>query len=275
MLKVKIVSTSVRTAAWCRTQRNPSAMSWRMRLPRPGSRRCAGQHDAGHQHGAQGRPARPGSRTASAMPAAKSAAPIGGPASWLTVMKPVCSRELASARSSRWHQHRQQRARGVVREDLGGAEQEERHQHHRDRHRAGDDRRRSAAPARGAQQVDGDDDQPAVQAVGERAGVQAEQQRRQPLQQRGQRRPGTGRGSGRRPAAGRPRSRSRRRCWSARTTPAATGTRAPGVPERGFRRSCSQEEKASRREAAGQHLVHAGSSSRHVGRSHRPVVQRA
>ena len=34
-------------------------------------------------------------------PAANSAAPIGGPTSWLSVMKPVCSRELAIARSSR------------------------------------------------------------------------------------------------------------------------------------------------------------------------------
>src|SRR5659263_664342 len=36
-----------------------------------------------------------------AVPTAKSSAPIGGPASWLTVMKPVWSRALAIARSSR------------------------------------------------------------------------------------------------------------------------------------------------------------------------------
>ena len=36
-----------------------------------------------------------------AAPTAKSAAPSGGPASWFSVMKPVCSRALATARSSR------------------------------------------------------------------------------------------------------------------------------------------------------------------------------
>ena len=37
----------------------------------------------------------------SAMPSANSAAPIGGPTSWLIVTSPAWSRELATARSSR------------------------------------------------------------------------------------------------------------------------------------------------------------------------------
>ena len=57
------------------------------------------------------------------------------PTSWLTVMKPVCSRALAIARSSRCDEHRQQRLGGVVGEHLGGAEQEHRDEHQRDRRR--------------------------------------------------------------------------------------------------------------------------------------------
>ena len=100
MLKTKIVSTSVRTAAWCRTQRNPSAMSWRTWLSMLRSRPCAGStmRDTSTAPSA--------TRTAwvrngSAIAVANSAAPIGGPASWLTVMKPVWRRELPTARSWR------------------------------------------------------------------------------------------------------------------------------------------------------------------------------
>jgi hypothetical protein len=59
---------------------------------------------------------------------AKSAAPIGGPASWLSVMNPVCRRELASARSSRGTSIGGQRRRSVVGEHLGGAQDAERDQ---------------------------------------------------------------------------------------------------------------------------------------------------
>src|SRR5665647_1644916 len=43
MLKMKIVSTSVRTAAWWRTHRKPSAMSCRMWVRCSGSRPCGGR----------------------------------------------------------------------------------------------------------------------------------------------------------------------------------------------------------------------------------------
>ena len=54
MLKMKIVSTRVRTAAWCSTQRKPSAMSCRMCVPaRPASRAVRRQDDPRHQHRAE------------------------------------------------------------------------------------------------------------------------------------------------------------------------------------------------------------------------------
>ena len=93
---MKIVRTSVRTAAWCSTHRQPSAISVRT------GRRC----DAG----ATGRTTRDTSRAPSptssacaangtATPTTNSRAPRGGPASWFMVTKPVCSRALARARS--------------------------------------------------------------------------------------------------------------------------------------------------------------------------------
>ena len=100
MLKMKIVSTSVRTAAWCRTHRNPSAMSCPMWLASARSRRCGGSATR-ETSSAPSATSTAWVTNGRAIPAAKSAAPIGGPASWLTVMKPVWSREFAIARSSR------------------------------------------------------------------------------------------------------------------------------------------------------------------------------
>ena len=43
----------MRTAAWCRTQRKPSAMSWRRCRASPGARPCGGSDDARHEHRAE------------------------------------------------------------------------------------------------------------------------------------------------------------------------------------------------------------------------------
>lgn len=100
-LKIKIVSTRVRTAAWCSTHRKPSTRS-RRALPRtPGtSRPWAGSTTLD----TSSTPA--ATRTSwvangHTTPAANRPAPIDGPTSWLSVMNPACRRELATARSSR------------------------------------------------------------------------------------------------------------------------------------------------------------------------------
>ena len=101
MLNVKIVATSVRTAGCRHVHASPSAMS------RPRCRRgAAGSRGTGGSViRATSSTAAPTSRawptTGHTAPAANSAAPSGGPASWFTVMKPVCSRAFATARSSR------------------------------------------------------------------------------------------------------------------------------------------------------------------------------
>lgn len=94
------MSTRVRTAAWFTVQRKPSAMSRRrLRLS------CAGRSRTGSRTRDTSTTAAATSTSSvangQAAPAANSAAPIGGPISWLRVMKPVCSRALATVRSSR------------------------------------------------------------------------------------------------------------------------------------------------------------------------------
>jgi hypothetical protein len=79
------------------------------------------------------------------------------------------------------HQHRQQGLRAAVGEDLGRAEEEERPEGHRDRDLAGRDREGQDDEHGRPGEVDGHDDQPPVEPVGERAGHQPEQQGRQPL----------------------------------------------------------------------------------------------
>jgi hypothetical protein len=99
MLKVKIVSTSVRTAGWWTTKRKPSATSL-----------ATGRGDGcsflagGLTRVTSTAP----SATSTAWPTkgndlatANSAAPMAGPTSWYTVTKPVCSRALATVRSPR------------------------------------------------------------------------------------------------------------------------------------------------------------------------------
>ena len=113
------------------------------------------------------------------MPAANSAAPTAGPTSWFVVSKPAISRALPMPRSGLGHDHRQQRAGGRVGEHLGGAEQEHRDQDDGDAHLAGDHRGGEDGEHGGAQQVDRDHEAPAVEPVGEHAGVEPEQQPRQ------------------------------------------------------------------------------------------------
>ena len=103
-------------------------------------------------------------------------------------------------------------------------------QEHRDEHDRDVDVDRSRWRARASAEHDargavGDHDHAApVEPVGERPGVQAEQQPRQALQQRGQGDQERVVGSARRPAAGRRRGRCRRRGCSSTTTRAATGS---------------------------------------------------
>ena len=186
MLNVKMVSTSVRTAAWRRTHRSPSAMSCRTWVSRTSSRPCGGTAiRATSSAPAPTSTAMP--TIGSAAPIANSAAPIGGPASWLTVMNPACSRALAMREVVARDEHRQQGVRGVVGEHLGRPEHEERDQHEADGDCPGDDRRRDHAEHHRPDDVDDDHEQPTVEPIRERAGVEAEQELRQPLEERRQR----------------------------------------------------------------------------------------
>ena len=221
------------------------------------SRPCAGSTIAGDEHDAQRAPGPPGSRTAAPSPAANSAAPIGGPASWLTVMKPVmqpgvaerevlrgrrasaaaCSVVLSANTSAVPSRNIATSTTAMETVPVTTAQREQRR-----------------APRPGSRSTV-DDDQPAVEPVGERAGVQAEEQRRQPLQQRRQRDQERRRGSGTRPAAVRPRSRSRRRGSRPRTRRAASGSRRRGARGRRLRRGGSQAGNASGPPTAARHVV--------------------
>ena len=99
MLKAKITSASVRTGAWPRIQRNPSAMSrrtWVSGTPRTPPRGVAIR--------ATRTTLRPTQATCTTnghtMPAANRNAPSGGPTSWLAVRKPACSRAFPMPRSA-------------------------------------------------------------------------------------------------------------------------------------------------------------------------------
>ena len=168
MLKVKIVSTSVRTrhGAARPAEARPrcrAAPPLRARGPRRRARAARSATPAAtpqrDQHSLTDE--RPGPRRRRTAPH-RSAAPT----SWLTVMKPdleprVRDREIVPA-----DEHRQQRARRVVAEDLGRAE------HERARRapaptdaRAGGDRQADEHDQHaGAEQVGRHDDEPAVDA---------------------------------------------------------------------------------------------------------------
>jgi len=101
MLKTRAVRHSVRTAGWRTVQRNPAAMSLRRSRGWPVDSRSRGGSDT-----------RDTSSSPAAMrmvlvangqdrPAAKSTAPIAGPVSLFSVMRPARTRALAIARSSR------------------------------------------------------------------------------------------------------------------------------------------------------------------------------
>lgn len=96
-LKARMTSASVRTGAFPRIHRTPSAMSWRMcvcvsRTPpgvvaiRPTSTTASATHTTWTTNG-------------QTIPSAKRKAPTGGPSSWLAVRKPAWSRALPVPRS--------------------------------------------------------------------------------------------------------------------------------------------------------------------------------
>ena len=184
-LKMRMVSTSVRTAAWCRTQRTPSAMSCRMCVV-CSSVRCGGSAIR------EISTAPAATSTASAangqrLPDGEQERPQRRADQLVDGDEPGHDAAVRQRQVVALHQHRHQRARRVVGERLRGAQQEHRDEHEPD---GGDVERhggREQQQDQGAQRVDGDDQPPPVQPVRHRPGPQPEQQRRQPLEQRGQR----------------------------------------------------------------------------------------
>jgi hypothetical protein len=85
------------------------------------------------------------------------------------------------------YQHRGQRRRRVVGEDLGRGQQRQRQQRPDHRNRTGDDRDGQHGQDHGTDGVGGDHDPPPVEPIGQHTRVQAEQQRRRPPEQGGQR----------------------------------------------------------------------------------------
>ena len=147
----------------------------------------------------------------SARPSANRPAPIGGPTSWLAVIWPTISRALPMPRSADCHHHRQQRVGRRVRERLGGAEDEHRAEHDPHVHRTGDDHQREHEEDQRPDEVDGDDDQPAVDAVGHDTRRATRTATRAPAAGTQPRRRARHRRSATRRAAARRRARSRRR----------------------------------------------------------------
>ena len=166
----------------------PSAMSWRMAVAAAGcGRRCG----AGRCGDAAPRPSATSTACADERPGRRRPRtgrhPSGGPASWLSVMKPVCIRALADGQvvaarpasaaasaSCCRRTPRPCRARTATTSTtaidtrpvtIGSV---------------------STASTQRAHRSTRDDDQPPVEPVRQRPGVQPEQQRRQPLQRRRQ-----------------------------------------------------------------------------------------
>ena len=176
----------MRTARLPHVQRKPSAMS-RAEVAGPGRPDERGQHHPRDQDRARAPRTRPGRGTATPCRRRRARRRRPGPTSWFIVSPAAISRALPMPRSRLGHDHRQQGAAGGVGEDLGGAQQEHRHEDDGDvtwpvtsvvvRTASTAARSRSTAIT----------SRPAVDAVGQDAGVQAEQQPGQPLQQPGQR----------------------------------------------------------------------------------------
>ena len=210
----------------CHSQRSPSAMS-RPDMGAHVPRACDGSRNRADQQRAEQHADQPGRRTAG-QPDREQNAPIGGPASWL-------SSEEAGHQSGRW------RSRGRawrpasaaacwrgVDEHLGDPEREHRGQHDGHVDVAGDEERR-AAP-RGRRPGTGwraTIEQPPVDPVGDRAGVQPEEQPRHPLQQRRRARPGRRRASAKRPAAARRPARCRPRVGRSRSAASSVRNSRP------------------------------------------------
>ena len=206
-----------------------------------------------------------------AIPAANSAAPIGGPTSWLTVMKPAQQPGVGDARGPRGlDQHRGERARGGVGEGLAGPEQEQRGQHQR-RCRRGRWRSRPRSTIRTTVRAEvGHHHHPApVEPVGQRAGVQPERAARAAAGAARPARRATGRGSARRSGADRRRGRCRPQVGQSTTAAAAGGTVDRAASEAGTRRCGSQEPDTRRRRERRHPLSCAGpdstSGNHHVG----------
>ena len=182
-----MVSASVRTGLCSQTQRIPSRISATM--PSARSTGCLGagrqhhprhqdhaerdQHRLGHerQHGAQGE-----QRGADRRPDQL----VGG-------QSPGEDPGVRDPEVALVDQHRQQRRRRGVGERLGGAEQEHRDQDHRHVGPAGHDREAEQPDHDHPDAVGGHHQPTPVEAVGLHPGVQAEQQPRQPLQERRER----------------------------------------------------------------------------------------
>ncbi len=96
---MKMVSTSVRTPGWRAAHRQPSSTSVRRRVVTAAGGRTGRAIRVISTAPTPTSTAWP--RNGTATPAAKSAAPSAGPASWLSVTTPVRTRELARMRSSR------------------------------------------------------------------------------------------------------------------------------------------------------------------------------
>ncbi len=187
MLNVKMVSTRVRTAAWCRDPAEAlgdvvTHVRRRLGRSRPWSGSAIREMSSA-----------PSSTNTAwvanghAIPTANRAAPIGGPASWLTVMNPIWSRALAMREVVAVHDHRQQRDEAL---SANVSAVPSRNRATRRPARSRRCRWRSTATSsdeQGAEQSTVDHEPSPVEPVGQRAGVQTEQQRRRPLQQRGQR----------------------------------------------------------------------------------------
>ena len=181
-LKTVMVMASVRTGGCRHSQRIPSTTSrttWRVLAS--GERRRAG--DPGRRARPPTPPAPPGRRTGTPSRRRTRRRRSAVPTNWLAVTRPAISRLLAIPRSALLHHHREQRRGGGVGERLGDSEEEHRDQHDDDVDPPGPDRDRQTGQHRRPQQVDDDHDPPAVETVGDGAGVQAEQEERQPLQQ--------------------------------------------------------------------------------------------
>ena len=210
------------------------------------------QRDAGDQHRAARRRAPPRRRTAAPARPRTGTRPSGGPTSWLTVTKPAWIRRVrqrqvvalrrasAPACSTRCRRTSPRCPAGTS--PPGRA---------RSWRRRRPPRPRAAAGPAVRTRVDGDDEPPPVQPVGDRPGPQPEQQRRQPLEQRRQRDE---------ERVVRPRRHQQRtgrehdavaEVRASTTRPAATGTRCPAAAGRRCRRSGSRGRDGTASDGAG------------------------